>query len=193
MRAGPLANRVACTRALLPAGVSLCVSASASAFASSLWQLWHPHTAMQAHGSLVCEQAARKLAAREWYGGGSGAARRLRGSGATRRRGSGAGAAQLRRVHVPAGVKGGLVGLGLHSVCGAAGEAWHDAAGAVMHCQLASREALRARAGGPAQPFGCAHVARWLCLGRLVARTLALPLGVCSGATCEKQVLSTEV
>ena len=175
MPAGPLANRVACTRALLPAGVSLCVSASASAFASSLWQLWHPHTAMQAHGSLVCEQAARKLAAREWYGGGSGAARRLRGSGATRRRGSGAGAAQLRRVHVPAGVKGGLVGLGLHSVCGAAGEAWHDAAGAVMHCQLASREALRARAGGPAQPFGARTLlvgfasavwlrVRWLCL-----------------------------
>ena len=181
MRAGPLANRVACTRALLPAGVSLCVSASASAFASSLWQLWHPHTAMQAHGSLVCEQAARKLAAREWYGGGSGAARRLRGSGATRRRGSGAGAAQLRRVHVPAGVKGGLVGLGLHSVCGAAGEAWHDAAGAVMHYQIASREALRAgQVAAAARNVTAVRVfALAVCLVAVWLRVLHF--GVCGG------------
>ena len=192
MRAGPLANRVACTRALLPAGVSLCVSASASAFASSLWQLWHPHTAMQAHGSLVCEQAARKLAAREWYGGGSGAARRLRGSGATvarQRRGSGAAATSARSCRCE----------------GRAGWAW--AAQCVRSCwrSMARRswcsDALPARvargAAGkgrrPSTAVWCAHVARWLCLGRLVARTLALPLGVCSGATCEKQMLSTEV
>ena len=70
---------------------------------------------MQAHGSLVCGQAARKftMAARERHGGGAEAARRLRGSGAT--------AARERRscgeCTFHTGVKGGLVGLGLHSAC----------------------------------------------------------------------------
>ena len=51
--------------------------------------------------------------AQEWRSGGAGAARRLRGSGAA--------AAQegVRSIQV----KGRLVGLGLHSACGAAEEA----------------------------------------------------------------------
>ena len=163
MRAGSLADRVACTCALPPCWrlpVYFCLSATRQ-----------PHAAMQANGSLVCGQAARKLtmAARERHSGGAAAAQRLRASGAAaarEQRGCGECASSIQ-------VKGGLVGLRLHSASGAAGDAWHNAGAAVIpRCQIASREALRAGADGRScrsvaphafgmrQPFGCAYVDR---------------------------------
>ena len=154
-RAGPLADRVACTRTLLPAGVSLCVPASASASLSlCLSATRQRHAAMQARGSLVCGQAARTLtmAAREQHGGGAGAARRLRGNAGAvrRRRGSSTAAARSE--------------LGLQSACGAADGAWCSYA----LPYFASREALRPQL----RDVTAVHTSsRWL---------WPLPLAVCS-------------
>ena len=121
---------------------SLCVSASASSslsLSASLQLATHTlDAAMQANGSLVGGQAARKLtmAARERHGTGAGAARRLRGNAGAvrRRRGSSTAAARSE--------------LGLQSACGAADGAWDDSWCSYALPYFASREALRAEAGG---------------------------------------------
>ena len=113
------------------------------------------------------------------------------GTAATRERcDGGEGAAQLWRVHIP------------YRCEGRAGRAW--AAQCVRscwcsdidNCQTASHEALRAGAGRCTgaecdKPFACAYTLLvGFAFGCLVARTLALLLGVCSGATCGKRILS---
>ena len=156
--------------------LSLCLSATC-----------HPHASIRPW--LPCLWAGST----EIHDGGAGAARRRRRSGtaATRERcDGGEGAAQLWRVHIP------------YRCEGRAGRAW--AAQCVRscwcsdidNCQTASHEALRAGAGRCTgaecdKPFACAYTLLvGFAFGCLVARTLALLLGVCSGATCGKRILS---
>ena len=107
----------------------------------------------------------------ETHHGGAGAAQRRRSGGAAATRERCSGGADVCASSIQ--VKGGLVGLRLHSASGAAGDAWHNAGAAVIpRCQIASREALRAGADGRScrsvaphafgmrQPFGCAYVDR---------------------------------